>query len=344
MGLSNQFPGQQTVQHVVSRYFHVNSVVRMTPVSTGGFSGAALWRIEREAESFCLRQWPPTHPSLERLQYIHGILQQVAIEVSEVAQPISDRHGQTIIAEAGTLWELSHWKPGVANYHQLPSKTKLTAAMRLLCRFHHAAGRCTPPHTAAPTGLVSRREQLARLLAGDFERVRRAVSPVQWPELFHTANQVLNWFPQHAPRVNQLLNSACESQVPLQPCIRDIWHDHVLFTGERVTGLVDFGALREDHVAADITRLLGSLVRDDQDGWQAGLAAYEERRQLSFTEARIVAAYDQSAVLLSGLNWLQWLYLEGRQFDNPQRVQQRLAEIVERLARLGANWQGSAFG
>lgn len=45
----------------------------------------------------------------------------------------------------------------------------------------------------------------------------------------------------------------------LQPCIRDIWHDHVLFDGDRVTGLIDFGAMQIDTPATDIARLVGSL-------------------------------------------------------------------------------------
>lgn len=337
MNPSNQIADEQTLRQVLSRYFEAGSDYCITPLKIVGFSGALLWKIDRGLQSFCLRQWPPSYPSLERLQYIHGILRTVAAEVTEVASPILDRSGQTIVVESGTLWELSDWKPGVADYHQVPSAHKLAAAMRVLARFHLAARRCGAHRTAPPPGLVARREQLGRLVAGEFERLRLAVSPVTWPELYDSANQILNWFPQSAPRIYQLLNFASEFPVALQPCIRDIWYEHVLFTGELVTGVVDFGAMQEDHIAADISRLLGSFVRDDLQGWQTGLAAYEELRPLSSTDRELVAAYDQSAVLLSGLNWLQWLYVEGRQFANPKRVRQRIAEIVGRLAKQPGN-------
>jgi hypothetical protein len=48
----------------------------------------------------------------------------------------------------------------------------------------------------------------------------------------------------------------------------------------------------------------------------------------------LVGVLDQSAVLLSGLNWLKWLLLERRQFECRQRVLQRLDVIIGRLPAL----------
>ena len=74
---------------------------------------------------------------------------------------------------------------------------------------------------------------------------------------------------------------------PLQPCLCDVWHDHVLFDGDRVTGLVDYGAVKIDHPAVDVARLLGSLVGDDAEGWAAGLTAYREVRPFSAEEEEL---------------------------------------------------------
>ena len=60
------------------------------------------------------------------------------------------------------------------------------------------------------------------------------------------------------------LECACRESLPLSPAIRDIHHDHVLFSGDQVTGLVDFGILRIDTPLADMARLVGSLVADDE--------------------------------------------------------------------------------
>jgi homoserine kinase type II len=106
-----------------------------------------------------------------------------------------------------------------------------------------------------------------------------------------------------------------------------------LFDGDRVSGVVDFGALRIECVAADLARLLGSLVGDDAQRWRLGLAAYEEVRPLHDNERRLVAAFDAANVVLSGMNWLRWICLEQRQFESRQRVLSRLDEILLRLER-----------
>ena len=93
--------------------------------------------------------------------------------------------------------------------------------------------------------------------------------------------------------------------------VRDIHAEHVLFEGDNVSGIIDFGALRIDSVATDVARLLGSMVGDDEAGWQVGLAAYMSVRPLSDDERRLIKVFDESTVLMAGTNWLEWIYLDG---------------------------------
>ncbi len=46
---------------------------------------------------------------------------------------------------------------------------------------------------------------------------------------------------------------------PIQPTVGDLRLEHVLFTGDRVTGVVDYGAVKPDHPAADLARLAADL-------------------------------------------------------------------------------------
>jgi homoserine kinase type II len=123
--------------------------------------------------------------------------------------------------------------------------------------------------------------------------------------------------------------------LPLQPCLCDVWHDHVLFEGERVTGLVDYGSVKTDHVAVDLARLLGSLVGDDRQQQAAGLEAYARLRPLSPEECRLVAALDETGTVLGAANWLRWLYHDVRRFEDREAVARRLAALVQRIER----WQ-----
>jgi Ser/Thr protein kinase RdoA (MazF antagonist) len=127
---------------------------------------------------------------------------------------------------------------------------------------------------------------------------------------------------------------AVTRQVDLQPCLRDIWHDHVLFSGDEATGLIDFGALRDECVVSDIVRLLGSLVRGDQAAWQFGLSAYQQVRPFDASEPSMIGVFHKTTVLLSGMNWLRWIYLEQRTFEEPDRVLARLDGNLEDVGHL----------
>jgi Ser/Thr protein kinase RdoA (MazF antagonist) len=118
--------------------------------------------------------------------------------------------------------------------------------------------------------------------------------------------------------------------------LRDVWHDHVLFSRDEVTGMIDFGAVDFDTPAVDVARLLGSLVGDDAEGWQAGLAAYTAARPLSHDETRAIAALDAAGTVLAGCNWIRWIYTDGRRFENREQVVARFAKLLDRARLLSA--------
>jgi len=88
-----------------------------------------------------------------------------------------------------------------------------------------------------------------------------------------------------------------------------------------------------DHVSVDLARLLGSLVADDQNQVRCALDAYCEKRPLSDPERQLVGLLDRTAIFLSGINWLEWICIERRVFEEPARVFSRLDELVLRIRR-----------
>ena len=132
----------------------------------------------------------------------------------------------------------------------------------------------------------------------------------------------------------------------MQPCLRDIWHDHVLFSGDVVTGIIDFGAIDFDTPATDIARLLGSLAstpvplgEGQGEGseriaqtWHDGLAAYQTIRPLSSDETQAVHGLGASGTILAGCNWIRWIYTEGRQFENHEQVFARFRRICATIS------------
>ena len=136
-------------------------------------------------------------------------------------------------------------------------------------------------------------------------RARKTVSGrADWTGLLVDVDRL---FGRGAAAVAGQLQTVQPTGYRCQPCLRDIWHDHLLWTGDRVTGLIDPGSCRSDNVAIDLSRLLGSLVGDDTAAWDRGLAAYD--RELIDQQVLDVAEVHRECDRLVGLSVEQRLEL-----------------------------------
>jgi Ser/Thr protein kinase RdoA (MazF antagonist) len=216
--------------------------------------------------------------------------------------------------------------------------------MECLARFHEAS-RSFPTDAADSShdrwfhvrddarspAVTERLERLTRWMAQDCRRLRLSIAQSRPDEFSSLALEFAGHFERLAPRIADRLAAAAKKTFLVQPCLRDVWHDHVLFTGDDVTGLIDASACRSDHVAVDLSRLLGSLVGNDRRAWNFALDAYARHRKLSSDELDLVSLLDASGVLLSGMTWLNRRYLQGMTFPQPQRVLARLKHFLSRL-------------
>jgi Ser/Thr protein kinase RdoA (MazF antagonist) len=302
----------------------------------GGFSGARLWRVESAAGPLCLRAWPE-ETMAERLILIHRAMR-VAHECSLgfVPRVFSTCDGHTVVATTSRLWDLTAWMPGRADYHERPSAQRLAAACVALARLH-LAWAPSFSYRAGPCLAVQRR--LAR--AGEWLAVVHSNWRPSSDRL--TSDPVRPW----AERAWNALHGKIETlpekltdwivcPVPLQLCLCDVWHAHVLFEGDTVSGLIDFGSIKIDHVAVDLARMLGSMAGDDASYWRIGIEAYRTVRPFSAEEEGLAKLLDQTGTLLAAANWLRWLYHDGRHFDDRAAVAERLAALVRRIE----HWPG----
>lgn len=305
----------------------------------GGFSDAVIWQVSTPNEQLCLRRWPQAHPSLRGLLAIHGLMEHVAsrgFRLSPVPKPT--REGTTCIDYQEHLWDLTTWMPGEPSFAQNPSRDKLRAAMEALARFHQAALNYSfdgAVSAVAPSpGLRQRLNMLEALQTNELTHLWSAARASAASNLRDLAFEMLEYLTTALPPVKDLLEHVVEVPLQLQWCLRDVRHDHLLFTGNEVTGLIDFGAAGIDSVAGDVARLLGSTVNDDQAGWQAGIATYHHQRRLSPAELRAIPAFDQAGLLCSAANWVRWLFVEGRSFPQLHALHAQLIWLRDRLAQL----------
>ncbi len=308
---------------VLRRYGPVVAGLRWSPVAGGGFSGAAVWRGDETAGPvLALKAYPPTGMTADRLARTHGWQDRVAT-LPFVPSLARTTDGATFTEHAGRLWEVSRWMPGVADFRERPSPVRVAnacATLAALPRFWPPV----PPPAPAP-GVLSRLRVLAdfrsanvgtggnALLERGREQVRR-LTPAAEAALLPWANRPLT----------------------LRPCLCDVWHDHVLFTGDAVSGVIDYGAMKVDHVAVDPARLLGSLVPDDPAAFAAGLAAYRAAGGPLDVPDDFVRLLARTGDVCAVAVWL--LRLNGGPVAPP--VAARLAALVARLSSLPA---GNAF-
>jgi len=316
--------------------------------SGGGFSGAWLWRVEGAGGLYALRAMPLPTVNVDRLAGLHRLLAHVRDcgLATIIATPLLTLEGATFVIRHEHVWQLEPWLPGVADYCVRPSHARLQNALRALARWHVAARSFVPTAKEAPwfasfeaapsPGIAERLRALDRWPGARLDLVRETLQKRFWPEFDELGLRILELFPRVAPSVMQKLRLGATINAPLQPCLRDIWHDHVLYSDNEVSGLIDAHACRTECVATDLARLLGSLVADDRPAWDEGLAAYIEVRPLGVAERGLVELFDESAVLLNGLTWLEWHCVERRRFGEPRIVVDRLQRIVCRLETLNA--------
>jgi homoserine kinase type II len=319
--------------------------------SAGGFSGAMIWRVTASRGQLCLRRWPLESPDEARLKWLQDVVAHAAARGFRLLPAIiATGSGDGYCRHDGRLWELTTWMPGKADYCGDPRQAKLMAAAAALATFHRAVEsfNCLGEHSApaainslhvhvrprAPSQSIDERLALVRRLrANALSEMRLALrrNYSLMPAVAEGAEQLIELVSPHLPALECELKDASAIEVPQQPCLRDIWHDHVLFDGDRVSGIVDVGSMRTDNVATDIARLLGSLCANDYDAWAIGLDAYQAVRPLAEPERKLLAAFDHSQILLAGVKWVEWVFVERRLFSDPGAVAKRMEHILSRL-------------
>jgi Ser/Thr protein kinase RdoA (MazF antagonist) len=315
------------------------------PVVNGGFSGARIWKVNFRGQVFALRQWPSAVSS-ERLFGMHQFQRWLSRNGSPVPWPVgASSTGQTFIHERGVLWELATWMPGAADYHALPQPEKLAAALRSLAELHLAAAQMPVQvpswvESVRPSpALIRRSEKLCNLVLGKSRNLQNAVNRLPPSKPQQTAHEALALVQRTAEAELQKSQRWETEPLSMHLCLRDVWHDHILYTDSHVTGIIDFGAMGFDSPAGDVARLLGSMVGDDSAGWRLGLEAYEAVKPLQQNERDAIAFFDSSGVVLSAVNWVHWLFRDSSTL--PTTIDRgaaldRLERLVARLRVLAA--------
>jgi len=287
---------------------------------TGGFSGADVWRGEdaNGTPAFALKRWP-SQTTTARLAQIHAWIKQV-VHLPFVPTVLHTVEGGTVVQHEDRVWDVTKWLPGVP--HTLAGQAEVEYACQAVAELH-AVWSQLPQRSPCP-GVMRRLEVLTQWLSNpDLTIVNLQ------PSLMGLISRAMAIVERVAPFVLQALQPWKTVPMLLHPCIRDLRGEHVLYVGERVTGIVDFGAMDIDSPAIDLARLLGDLAGENEQLIAVGLNKYRQFRSGFDVDDGFIRLLDRAGVVCSIIGW--FARLSKKQLQSPiENVKNRLTSLVAR--------------
>lgn len=225
----------------------------------------------------------------------------------------TNRRGSTVTNRDGTVWDLTSWMPGQADFLTNPTQRRLGSAMAALAAVHRVWRPRVPKFAPCP-GIVRRFEILTRF----------SLSHAIPPQL----GEAVALLRPRIPVSQEQLKPWLRHPLPVQPCLCDVRHDHLLFTGEELTGLIDFGAARRDHPAVDLARVLSDLSENDESWFDRGLAAYRDCGGPVEIPERLVRVLAETGLVCAVIGWVERLMTASPDHAGFQRLQLLLPRLA----------------
>jgi homoserine kinase type II len=298
----------------------------------GGLSGSRLWRYPASNGDRLIRAWPEP-VGVARVARIHAWLRRLA-DLAIVPQPIATRAGETFVLLGGLCWEITPWLQGDPATSEPVATDRVRVVFETLAEVHVRLAAGDARRGPSP-GLRSRRDEVAALRDSGFDRIERALARSADDPLAASASAWLVSARRAASGVLATASPLVDRVFSLQPCLRDARPAHFLFDRGRLIGLVDFGAMDVESVAADLARLAGEWFGPDEFASRAeGLEAYRRVRPMETPEAEAARAFEALADLLIGERWVRWRFLEGRRFDDERAYAEGIERGLARVMRL----------
>jgi Ser/Thr protein kinase RdoA (MazF antagonist) len=308
---------------------------RISLVADRGLSSAIVYRIETHSNWFALKRWPLLLDR-DHLDSIHRF-QQFLAEGDRACTPRLMRwcHGGTCLDADSVHWELAEWKSGhpIEHLGQV-SDQQLREAMEAIARMHQRSQQYVVTQGPAP-GLRQRLEGLRRCIDPPNDKRQRFLDSI----VSHgdsSASKILVDLGVQAKKLAvqclEPIREWSQSQFRCFWILRDVWREHLLFRGDHLIGILDFGAARVDWPGLDLVRSLGTLLLDSDPRWTTALAIYSRAQPETTLELELLKIVHRASIAISALQWLDW-FADG-QFDwtlASARSWQRVLELRAQL-------------
>lgn len=300
--------------------------VRWEPLgNAGGFSGATICRgLEGDIRRWCLRIAPLDFPAnqLRFAQQLMKVARNAGLAIVPSIYPTRTGEGFFLDPASKRHVELMDWMPGQADFHRNPTDSRLLAAVEALAELHRA---------------IRPEIQTFANCPGILRRMTVLETPTQSPPVASSlVTRAIRLLDGLRPTALQILRVWNEERFSLQPCVCDIRDDHVLYEGDRVSGIIDYSAAKLDHIAVDLARLLGSMVPDDEGRMKLALDHYQRINGTDTPLSDLVRMLDWTGTLAAiqvGVGRLSHLHDEAA-----IAYEDRLRTLIDRMERRSDPW------
>lgn len=332
---------------------------------SGGLSGARVYEASgqpslmtagsQQASKYVLRCWP-SQVTKSRVDQVHQVIGAAANQCAYLLKPLpmggapgdggARGASSRVLAEQptavrddqGRIWELNRWVPGQPLAADA-DRAQICAGARALADVHQALRQQGISRAAAESikERVRRIAQLSTQLPALWQLpLQGRTSPRVIDQLGRVQTLLRAKWGGFAGEMSIQLGQLAAQPLPVHFVLRDTRRQNVLFDHGEVSGIIDYDALRVDFPAVDLAR------------WVSGFALYQSQRQQILDG--IVAEYNEkttfqsvypvedfmraieliaeSTQMISLANWLVWLTVEQRQFDDWSAVSTRLDELL----------------
>jgi Ser/Thr protein kinase RdoA (MazF antagonist) len=344
---------RRLAEELPRRYPHWGAIRTLDAVG-GGFSGASLFRVASAGGAHAVKLSPVAGDLVEATNARHRVIEQLAADGDQPVFPRLQRDASgatlwTLHARSETLMvEARDWledaEPGVAlslvDRTPAPSSrdspARIASAFELLVRFHDAGNRVgltdqERTYLKAPTPLPERYVHEWRQ-AASLNLAAVEAATVRLPlDLREPARDYLFRLPAIAARIAPSFASLPGTSPPLRLCLRDAHRNNMAYSADVARAFFDWDAMRFDRRVGDFARLAASFGLNADEAENLILSALEAVSPIDKWTAWESAALHPvlaTQVWLPPLNWLKWLLVEERTFDDPAAAFARLRETL----------------
>lgn len=323
---------------------------RQARLVPGGLSEAYVWYVaDVSGRGYALKAWRPASPAQVRhRRTVRQWMRDASIHCPGfVPSPQqtggSEMSGESLILVQGDYaWQAETWCPGEPLQCQ-PSTIQFAAAAKALQQLHATGREFALRHSSsvlklsqAPSPAILRRAVLVdELLQGDLQRLLVLARSLKDSGVSSVASGFLQLLQKWLPWLQQRLQPWRSRTLNLQPVLRDVRNENLLFFQGQISGIIDWDAADADHPCLDAARLLRSWYSDNVHALAEAAEQWADLWQWSAELRELLSVFDAAAVLLNPVVWLRRLVDDPTLFSRLPGTGRRF----ELLAQAAEHWQ-----